>query len=140
MTYVPNELYERVCDQARHRCGYCLTAEEIIGMPMDLEHLIPQSIDGPTEEANLWLACSRCNVYKSDRIVATDPETGEVVPLFDPRRQSWGEHFRWSEQGDEIIGLTEIGRATVAALQLNRELLVKARRLWISVGWHPPPE
>ena len=63
-----------------------------------------------------------------------------MVRLFDPRRQVWQEHFRWTEQGDQIVGLTPTGRATVTALQLNRPSLVKARRLWALVGWHPPKD
>ena len=48
------------------------------------------------------------------------------------------EHFAWSDAGDRIVGLTPTGRATVVALQLNRPILVHARRAWTSVGWHPP--
>src|ERR1700692_1341332 len=122
-TYVPKELRERVAEQARQRCGYCLTSEEIVGKPMEIDHLIPESLGGLTEESNIWLACSLCNDHKSNRIVASDPESDETVRLFDPRRQVWSEHFQWSEQGDIIVGLTPAGRATVAALQLNRTSL-----------------
>jgi hypothetical protein len=70
---------------------------------------------------------------------ASDPEAGETVPLFNPRIQAWREHFRWSEDGTEMVGLTPTGRATIVALQLNRPMLVSARRRWVLVGWHPPP-
>jgi hypothetical protein len=36
-----------------------------------------------------------------------------------------------------IIGLTPVGRATLRALQLNRTILVSARRRWLFVGWQP---
>ena len=137
---IPKELRERVAAQARYRCGYCLTAQAIVGEPMEIDHLIPESLDGMTEEANLWLACGACNSHKSNRIAGRDPESGKMVRLFDPRRQIWAEHFRWNERGDEIIGLTAAGRATVATLQLNRALLVEARQLWVAVGWHPPSD
>lgn len=137
-TYISKALRERVAEQARHRCGYCLSAETIVGMSMELDHLIPESLGGLTEEDNLWLACSLCNDSKSDRIAALDPTTGERVRLFDPRRQVWSEHFQWSAEGDQIIGLTATGRATVVALNLNRPVLVQARRAWVTVGWHPP--
>jgi HNH endonuclease len=139
-TYVSKELRYRVAAQARHRCGYCLTAEAIVGAQMEIDHLIPESLGGLTEEGNLWLACSLCNDCKSNRISAHDPESQEFVRLFDPRRQVWNEHFRWNDSGDEIVGLTPIGRATVAALQLNRPSLVKARPLWVLVGLHPPKD
>jgi hypothetical protein len=137
-TYIPTELRQRVAAAARHRCGYCLTAEEVVGMPMELDHLIPESLNGPTEEDNLWLACTLCNDHKGNRIAGTDPEAGQVVRLFDPRHQVWAAHFRWTEAGDEIVGLTPAGRATVAVLQLNRPIRVVARRLWVGAGWHPP--
>jgi hypothetical protein len=138
--YVPKDLRERVAAQARHRCGYCLMAEAIVGTPMEIDHIIPQSLGGPTEESNLWLACSLCNDHKSNRITALDPLTGEVVRLFDPRRHVWHEHFAWADEGDRIVGLTPTGRATVIALNLNRPSLVKARRAWVSAGWHPPKD
>ena len=60
-THIPQQLRDRIALEARHRCGYCLTAEAIVGTPMELDHLIPESLGGLTEEENLWLACSLCN-------------------------------------------------------------------------------
>ncbi len=137
-TYIPKALRDSVSVAARHRCGYCLSAEAIVGMPMEFDHLIPEALGGLTVEDNLWLACSLCNDHKNDRIAALDPITGELVRLFNPRQQVWKEHFSWSQEGDQIIGLTPSGRATVVALNLNRPILVLARRAWVSVGWHPP--
>lgn len=107
---------------------------------MDVDHILPQSLGGLTEEENLWLACSLCNAHKSDRVSGLDPGTGVTAPLFNPRLQSWVEHFAWASHGEQIVGLTPTGRATVLALKLNREQLVQARRLWVSVGWHPPAD
>ena len=139
-TYVPRSLRERVSAIARHRCGYCLSSEAIVGAPMEIDHIIPEALGGRTELGNLWLACPLCNDHKSDRIAATDPVTGEPVRLLDPRRDAWGEHFRWTEAGDRVVGLTPIGRATEAALNLNRPSLVSARQLWVAAGWHPPED
>ena len=139
-TYIPQALRQRVAEQARYRCGYCLTSEAIVGTPMEIDHIIPESLGGPTEEENLWLACSLCNDHKSNRVAALDPLTSEIVRLFDPRRQVWQEHFTWTAEGDRIVGITPTGRATVAALHLNRPSLVRARQAWVSVGWHPPAD
>ena len=136
--YIPKALRAKVAAQARHRCGYCLTSEAIVGTPMEIDHIIPQSLGGLTEEDNLWLACSLCNDHKGDRIAALDPLTDEIVRLFDPRHQVWQEHFEWTAEGDRINGLTPIGRATIVALSLNRPSLVEARQAWVAVGWHPP--
>ncbi len=139
-TAIPKALRARVAAQAQHRCGYCLTEEAIVGYEMDIDHLLPEALGGQTVEENLWLACNRCNEHKGDRVKAVDPQTGEVVPLFNPRTQAWSEHFAWTAAGDEIVGRTPIGRATVEALQLNRQVLVKARRVWVAAKLHPPKE
>jgi hypothetical protein len=107
---------------------------------MEVEHLIPEVLGGPTEEGDLWLACSLCNSHKGDRVAGLDPVTGETVGLFDSRRQLWQEHFAWADDGMIIEGLSAIGRATVIALNLNRPALVRSRRLWVAAGWHPPAE
>jgi hypothetical protein len=109
-------------------------------MPMEVEHLVPEALGGVTAEDNLWLACPICNAHKGDRIAGPDPETGRATRFFDPRRQTWAEHFAWSDDGTLILGRTPTGRATVLALHLNRPLLSAARRAWVAVGWHPPSE
>jgi hypothetical protein len=108
---------------------------------LELEHIIPKSKGGTDDEFNLWLSCPLCNRYKADRTRARDPESGEDTALFDPRRQVWHEHFRWSADGLRIIGQTKVGRATVAALHLDDDpdaLIVRA--YWIVAGWHPPTD
>lgn len=74
--YIPRALRERVAAEARHRCGYCLSQEAIVGSTMEIERLIPESLGGLTEADNLWLVCSPCNDRKGDRIAAFDPHPG----------------------------------------------------------------
>lgn len=139
-TRIGHRLRTQVLVDAGGRCGYCRTSEEITGTPLEMEHMLPEALGGPTRRANLWAACRQCNALKSDRIVAPDPLTGLPATLFNPREQLWVEHFIWVEDGARINGQTPTGRATVAALALNRPLLVRARQRWMSVGWHPPGE
>lgn len=139
-SYIPRTLRARVSARARYRCGYCLTAEAIVGTPMEIDHLVPESLGGPTEEDNLWLACSLCNEHKGNRVAAPDPLTGELVRLFDGRHDSWRGHFAWTPEGDRIRGLTATGRTTILALELNRPSLVIARRARVAVGCHPPSD
>lgn len=135
---VPAELRAALAAATGYCCGYCRTSELITGIPLEIEHLVPRSRGGRTVEENLWLACRLCNAHKSDRTQVRDPETGTFARLFDPRRDSWYSHFRWSADAMLIEGLTPIGRATVEALDLNRPSLIVARPLWIAAGWHPP--
>ncbi len=60
------------------------------------------------------------------------------VALFNPRKQRWFEHFRWTNDGTTIQGRTACGRATVNALQLNNMVAVTVRRYWIQARWRPP--
>lgn len=139
-TKVPTKLLAKIRKQARFRCGYCLCSETLLGMPMEIEHLISLAAGGTDDEENLWLSCRRCNGFKGILTQAIDPLGGQLTNLFNPRGQQWQEHFQWSEDGTQILGLTEGGRATVEALKLNNPEIVVTRRLWVSVGWWPPSE
>lgn len=138
--YVPKALRKLVLERARNRCEYCLSQGDLTAIPMEIDHIFPEALEGLTREDNLCLACSYCNDSKHKRNNAPDPVSGEVVSLFNPRTQIWSEHFAWSEKGDEVLGLTPTGRATVVALRLNRFELFKARRAWVKAGWHPPQD
>ena len=131
-------LRRRVAEAARHRCGYCLTAQRIIGPLLEIEHIVPEAHGGSDDEQNLFLACPMCNSHKADRQEAVDPDTLVLVGLFNPRTEVWHEHFEWIEDGTVIRGKTPSGRATVAALVMNHPDVVAARRLWVIAGWHPP--
>jgi hypothetical protein len=69
--------------------------------------------------------------------MALDTVTQIDVPLFNPRQQSWTDHFLW--EGAEIVGQTPTGRATVAALVMNRPLILAIREEETRHGRHPPP-
>lgn len=139
-TYVPRPLRAAVERTAGYRCGYCLTPQGISGAAMEIDHIIPEASGGLTVEDNLWLACASCNRYKGSRAVGRDPIDGEPAPLFNPRQQRWRDHFSWSEDGVEIVGLTACGRATVSLLRMNHPQIVGARSLWVHSGWWPPEE
>ena len=127
-------------DTLGERCEYCRTSERVTGIVLEADHIIPRSRRGPTSKTNLCRACSSCNTYKGDQTQAIDPETNQQTPLFNPRRQRWSEHFTWNGEGTHVIGFTACGRATIEALKMNNPRIVRARRLWASVGWHPPAE
>lgn len=107
---------------------------------MVVEHIIPLSVDGTWDVANLCLSCYRCNEFKGARLDAVDPVSGAVVPLFNPRTQMWHDHFAWSQDGLLLTGRTVCGRVTIEALRLNSDWLIRARHLWILAGLHPPLE
>ncbi|MCG2769183.1 MAG: HNH endonuclease [Anaerolineae bacterium] len=107
---------------------------------MVVDHIIPLAAGSASDIENLCLACYRCNEFKSARLDAPDPVSGDMIPLFNPHTQAWHDHFTWSEDGLRVVGRTACGRATIEALRLNDDWLVRARRIWILVGLHPPLE
>jgi HNH endonuclease len=119
-----------------NRCGYCRVPEAYIYASMQIDHLMPQSKGGTDERTNLWLACPRCNGFKSNQIDGIDPLTIQLVSLFNPRTQDWFQHFRMKTDG-VIEGISSCGRATVVTLQLNHPLSVDLRRFLILAGWTP---
>lgn len=135
--YIPLHL-RRWLETLGEQCEYCQTSEFVTGITLEADHVRPRSLHGPTSRENLCRACSSCNTQKNDQVEALDPLTQQVVMLFNPRQQRWSEHFQWRQNGTEIVGLTTCGRATVEALKMNNPRIVRARRLWVSVGWHPP--
>ena len=138
---VPIEVERRVRITARNRCGYCLSPQHLVMARLEIEHIIPRSKGGSNDESNLWLACPLCNRYKGNKTTAVDPETWKAESLFTPRTQVWSEHFRWSEDGLRIRGLTSVGRATVAALHLSDDPdALQVRSYWVLAGWHPPAD
>ncbi|MEM7112940.1 MAG: HNH endonuclease signature motif containing protein [Chloroflexota bacterium] len=117
--HIPAALRRKIAHEAGHRCSYCLVSQLFTAMPMHIEHIVPVSAGGTSTEENLCLACPLCNGYKGIQTHYLHPETGLATPLFNPRQQKWWSHFRWSQDGTEIIGLTPTGEVTVLALRLS---------------------
>jgi hypothetical protein len=140
MSAVSDEVKNKIRREARNRCGYCLTPQAIISMPLEIEHLHPIAEGGTDDEENLWLACRNCNGFKHAKTRGIDPQTNIETAIFNPRTQVWNEHFEFSGNKTEIIGKTACGRVTVMALRLNFAQAVEARKVWISADWYPPKD
>jgi hypothetical protein len=123
-------VYPLVARRARHRCEYCHAPEVIATYPFEVEHIRPRAAGGGDEPDNLALACRYCNLAKGTQLGRLDRRTRRIVPLFDPRRQRWEDHFRWSRSYRSILGRTDVGRATVDALQMNAPFRRAARVYW----------
>jgi hypothetical protein len=106
-----------VFQRAEGRCEYCLFPQELGASAHQIDHIIAEKHGGRTHESNLALCCILCNLRKGSDIGTLDPATGQLTPIFNPRSESWREHFRID--GAEIVGITAIGRATAHFLQFN---------------------
>jgi hypothetical protein len=136
MSDIPSDLYDEVVLRARNRCEYCQLSQLGQEAAFHIDHVIPRAAGGPTTSDNLALACVSCSLRKWAKQTALDPETGDEVPLFNPRTNVWSAHFRWD--GPRLVPLTPTGRATADALAMNRSLIVVIRQEEIARGRHPP--
>jgi hypothetical protein len=136
MSDIPAGSADLVRLRARGRCEYCQLSQLGQEAVFHIDHIVPRAAGGPTVEANLALACVSCSLRKGARRTATDPETRAEEPLFHPRQQVWADHFRWD--GERLVALTATGRATAAALALNRPIIVAIRQEEAARGRHPP--
>ncbi len=126
---------QQLSQRARQRCEYCLLHEDHSIKKHEPDHIIPQKHGGKDSNDNLAWACFQCNRFKGSEVAAFDQETGELTPLFNPRRQSWQDHF--AIEAGLILPQTPIGRVTILVLQLNRPGRVKVRAKLTEVGLYP---
>lgn len=94
MSDISPSLHDEVVLRAGNRCEYCQLSQLGQEAAFHIDHVIPRAAGGPTTADNLALACVSCSLRKWAKQTATDAETGEEVPLFSPRTQTWNEHFR----------------------------------------------
>jgi HNH endonuclease len=128
-------LREFVIARANNCCEYCQLSQIGQEATFHIDHVKPRVGGGLTAQDNLALACVSCSLRKGARETAPDPKTSLESPLFNPRKQVWKDHFRWEHE--IAVPLTSTGRATVAALALNRPIMHAIRREEALRGRHP---
>ena len=126
-------LREQVRRRAGNRCEYCrLRQEHENSHPFHVEHINPRKHGGTDEVENLALACHQCNLRKGTNLTGRDPDTNEIIRLFDPRRDRWAEHFKFD--GCRIVGLTAVGRTSSWVFQVNSDDRVELRSILLKLG------
>jgi hypothetical protein len=135
-TRLSAELRRQVIARANNCCEYCLLPQELAASTHQVDHVIAEKHGGQTVLENLALSCTLCNRRKASDISSLDPLTGALVPLFNPRMQSWSAYFRLD--GVHIEGVTAEGRTTVAFLQLNVMERLLERAGFLRAGHYPP--
>jgi len=124
-TYIPKSLRNLVLERAENRCEYCRISQLNSFIPHEIDHIISEQHKGETIAENLGLACYDCNRFKGPNLSSYDHETKEIVRLFNPRFDHWGEHFTLAHF--HVIPLTQIGKVTISLLQMNREKQIMRR-------------
>lgn len=105
-------------------------------LPFEIDHIIAEKHGGPTTAQNLALSCERCNSHKGPNIAGYFQ--GNHVPLFNPRKDRWSDHFRWD--GPVLAALTPVGRVTFDVLAINLPNRIALRAALIEEGIFPPEE
>lgn len=127
--------HDRVRTRASGRCEYCQLPQAAVRERFQIEHIIARQHGGPDLDDNLALCCMRCNLCKGPNIAGIDPQTRQLTPLFNPRRERWPDHFAW--RGAELLGISAIGRTTVEVLNMNDPQRVALREWLIEAGMLP---
>ena len=108
-----------VRERAKNRCEYCDLRQEQEPLVFHIEHIVPRQHGGTDTGPNLALACHHCNFHKGTNLAGFDLATSKLTRLFHPRKDNWKDHF--VRRAGEIIGVTAIGRVTVALLRMNQD-------------------
>jgi 5-methylcytosine-specific restriction endonuclease McrA len=121
-----------VRQRANNRCEYCQLPDEIGKFAHHIDHIIPLKHNGSSNLSNLAYACFDCNVFKGVSLAGYDTETGQLTPLYNPRTQTWDDHFTFKSA--VIEGSTSFGRVTVFTLQINHPDRVEMRQNLMNAG------
>lgn len=132
---ISDALRYQIAERAGYRCEYCLVAEIDSFLPFQIDHIISQKHGGGDELENLAYACPHCNQYKGTDLSTFLDAYHDIVPLFNPRLQDWGEHFYINE--GEIFAKTRIGLATIKTLKFNQSERLMQRQILMEIGRYP---
>jgi hypothetical protein len=132
---INEKLRAEIAQRAGWRCEYCLIHREDSGFPHEVDHIVSRKHGGSSTSNNLAYACVICNRYKGSDVASTEPGTGEIIRLFDPRRDRWADHFRID--GALIEPITIVGLTTARLLRLNAPERILERRLLQSQDRYP---
>lgn len=135
VTRIPAVLGDTVQARAAGSCEYCGIHEDDAFEAHEADHIIAEQHGGATTAENLAFACWQCNRRKGPNLSSVDPETGEIVRLFNPRLDRWSDHFRL--EGARIQPHTAVGRATVSLLRLNSTENLILRAALRAIGRYP---
>jgi hypothetical protein len=117
-------------------CEYCRLQETDETSPFHIDHIVPIKHRGTDELDNLCLACYQCNAFKGPNMAAADSVTGAATFLFNPRTQSWQDHFRVNPDAT-LTGITPEGRVTIEVMSINEEARVQYRQEAMGIGEYP---
>ena len=127
-----NAVRQIIAMRANFRCEYCHKPDIIANFSFHIEHIIGLQHKGTNHLDNLAYACATCNWKKGPNIGTLLKPEGSIIPLFNPRKDKWDEHF-YVEDG-VILAKDEIGEGTIQLLDFNAVDRILERRYLIEAG------
>ena len=100
----------KVRSRAAKRCEYCKSQDKYSPHSFTIDHIVPASFNGTAEMNNLAYACFLCNRLKSNKFKVYDRSADNWIPLFNPRKDIWDDHFVGDSKATRLIGITPVGR------------------------------
>src|SRR6266849_8134302 len=91
--YIPAGVRRLVMNRAHNSCEYCLLDSEEADFPHEIDHYVPLVHGGKSDANKLVFSCVKCNRHKGTNIASFDPVDGTIVAVFNPRLQTWRDHF-----------------------------------------------
>ncbi|WP_037300838.1 HNH endonuclease [Runella limosa] len=136
-TRISERLRKEVSLRAGFKCEYCLIPEFFLATTFHIDHIRSQKHGGKTTIENLAYTCPHCNQNKGSDVATFIGESEQLIRFFNPRTDTWYDHFQLIN--GEIVGVTEIGKATVIILHFNQTERVILRANLIEIGMYPAP-
>lgn len=126
-------LRQFVRHRADDRCEYCRIPQHALSWAkFHVEHIRARQHGGLSDTDNLALACRFCNLHKGPNLTSIDPDSGQLVRLYHPRTDIWNANFALDDL--HIVGISEVGRATVALLNMNDPERIQLRAELVALG------
>jgi hypothetical protein len=125
----------QVRQRAGDRCEYCRMPQSCTVLPHEIDHIRAQKHGGASTLKNLCWACAWCNSFKGTDVAGYPPGSDDLVPLFNPRIDTWDNHFSW--EGAILRGKTPVGAATIELLRVNQPERVNHRATLMRIGLWP---
>ncbi|MFT5997881.1 MAG: hypothetical protein ACI81P_000326 [Neolewinella sp.] len=98
------------------------------------DHIISEKLGGTTDIENLAFCCIYCNLHKGPNISSYSGNPPKNTPLFNPRINSWNDHFFYTEDG-ELHATSDIGIGTIHVLKINAVDRIIDRKFLFRNGW-----
>ena len=120
------QLRWEVAQRANFRCEYCRIHQDDMFISFEIDHIVAQKHGGGNEIENLAYTCPHCNQHRGTDMVTFIDNYNNIIRLFNPRVDKWGEHFE-----------SKIGKATIKLLKMNDVDLIILRGLLSDLGRYP---